>query len=257
MRATFLLLISTALHAGEPVLVPPQDDKLLMLDTRVIEQTENARLVLGTAEKAAENPLLPSDQPWENATNNYYPNVTWDAEAKLWKMWYKDVLADKDVIALMDGPSTVHEVGWYLLYATSKDGLKWEKPALGLHKFAGSGANNIVARDCPNVGVFKDLHDADPARRYKMVSDVGLGKPQVRFSADGIHWSEALAAHGFGGIAKGPIPLDQALKYAAQIADAPTAPTSPIATPRDWRAPHAACCAARRWRVTSAPKWAA
>ncbi len=197
MRAVFLLLLSTALSAAEPVLVPTQDDKLLMLDTRVIEQTENARLVLGTPEKAAENPLLPSDQPWENATNNYYPNVTWDAEAKLWKMWYKDVLADKDVIAQMDGPSTVHDVGWYLLYATSKDGLKWEKPALGLHKFAGSNANNIVARDCPNVGVFRDLHDTDPARRYKLVHDIGLGKPRVRFSADGLNWSQAQEALGF------------------------------------------------------------
>lgn len=197
MRAAFILLISAALHAGEPALVTPQDDKLLMLDTRVIEQTENARLVLGTAEKAAENPLLPSDQLWENATNNYYPNVTWDAEAKLWKMWYKDVLADKDVIAQMDGPSTVHDVGWYLLYATSKDGLKWEKPALGLHTFAGSSANNIVARDCPNVGVFKDLHDTDPARRYKLVHDIGLGKPRVRFSADGLHWSPEQEVLGF------------------------------------------------------------
>ncbi len=197
MRVAFILLISTALHAAEPVLVPPQDDKLLMLDSRVIEQSENARLVLGTAEKAGENPLLPSDQPWENATNNYYPNVTWDPEAKLWKMWYKDVLADKEVIAQMDGPSTVHDVGWYLLYATSKDGLKWEKPALGLHKFAGSSANNIVARDCPNVGVFKDLHDTDQARRYKLVHDIGLGKPRVRFSADGLNWSPTQEVLGF------------------------------------------------------------
>ena len=128
--------------------IEPRDPGLWAASRRA--RTENARLVLGTVEKAAENPLLPSDQPWENATNNYYPNVTWDAEAKLWKMWYKDVLADKDVIAQMDGPSTVHDVGWYLLYATSKDGLKWEKPALGLHKFAGSSVNNIVARDCPD-----------------------------------------------------------------------------------------------------------
>jgi hypothetical protein len=46
--------------------------------------------------------------------------------------------------------------------------------------------------------VFKDPHDADPTRRYKMVSDVGLGKPQVRFSADGIHWGAAIDAEGFG-----------------------------------------------------------
>lgn len=192
------LLFPACLLADLPRLVTPEEDRLLMLDTRVIEQKKNARLVPGAPEKTAENPLLPSDQPWENATNNYYPNVTWDAEEKIWKLWYKDVLADADVIAKMDRPSTVHDVGWYLLHATSRDGLRWEKPQLGIHRFDGSGANNIVARDCPNVGVFKDLHDPDPARRYKMVHDVGLGKPRVRFSADGIHWQPAQEVAGFG-----------------------------------------------------------
>ncbi len=196
-HSSLFLLLTVALHAGEPRLMEPDAAKLLMLDTRVIEHAENARLSIGTPEKDARNPLLPVDQPWENATNNYYPNVTWDAEERLWKLWYKDVLADKDVIAKMDSPSTVHDVGWYLLYATSRDGIAWERPSLGLHKFAGSSANNIVARDCPNVGVFKDTHDPDPARRYKMVFDVGLGKPRARFSADGIHWGEAQEMLGF------------------------------------------------------------
>ncbi len=179
-------------------LEPARQQKHLLLDSRVVEEVANARLVLGTPQKHPANPLIQADKPWENSMNNLYPNVIWDEDAQLFKLWYKCVLADKDVIAQMDHPSTVHDVGWYLLYATSKDGIRWDKPELGIHKFAGSSANNIVARDCPNVGVFKDLHDADPARRYKMVSDVGLGKPQVRFSADGIHWGEALAAHGFG-----------------------------------------------------------
>lgn len=175
-----------------------QRQKYLMLDSRMVESVTNARLVLGTPQKHPANPLFQADKPWENSLNNLYPNVIWDEEEQLFKLWYKCVLADKEVIAQMDQRSTVHEVGWYLLYATSKDGVRWDKPELGLHKFAGSSANNIVARDCPNVGVFKDLHDADPARRYKMVSDVGLGKPQVRFSADGIHWGEAVDAQGFG-----------------------------------------------------------
>lgn len=182
------LLLATQLFA----------DKLLVLDSRVIESATNARLVPGKVTKHAGNPLFQADKPWENALNNLYPNVIWDSEEKLFKMWYKCVLSDPEVIAQMDGPSTVHDVGWYLLYATSKDGISWDKPALGLHAFAGSKATNIVARDCPNVGVFKDLHEMDPARRYKMVSDVGLGKPQVRFSADGIHWGDAIDAQGFG-----------------------------------------------------------
>lgn len=176
----------------------PQAHKHLLLDSRLVDEAVNASLVLGTPQKHPANPLFQADKPWENSMNNLYPNVLWDEEQQLFKLWYKCVLADKEVIAQMDRPGTVHDVGWYLLYATSKDGIRWDKPELGIHKFAGSSANNIVARDCPNVGVFKDLHEADAARRYKMVSDVGLGKPQVRFSADGIHWGNPLAAIGFG-----------------------------------------------------------
>ena len=190
------VLSAIASRAGEPRIVVSDETKLLVLDSRVIEHSENARLVLGVPEKDLRNPLLPADQPWENATNNYYPNVLWDADEHLWKLWYKDVLADKDAIAQMESPSTVHDVGWYLLYATSKDGITWQKPALGLHKFGGKDTN-AVARDCPNVGVFKDTHDPDPARRYKIVFDVGLGKPRTRFSADGVHWGEVHEPQGF------------------------------------------------------------
>jgi hypothetical protein len=189
-------LAATCAVGAEPRVVEPSP-KLLALDTRVFEKIENARLVLGEPEKDARNPLMPSDQPWENATNNYYPNVHWDAEEQTWKLWYKDVLADKEAIAQMERPSTVHDVGWYLLYATSKDGAAWSRPALGLHPFGGRNDTNAVARDCPNVGVFKDAHDPDSNRRYKMVFDVGLGKPFARFSADGIHWGEPVAMLGF------------------------------------------------------------
>lgn len=188
---SLVLFVSATSAAAQP-------QKHLLLDSRVIERVENAKLALGMPVKHPGNPLFQADKPWENALNNLYPNVVWDAEENIFKLWYKCVLADKEAISQMDSPSTVHDVGWYLLYATSKDGIHWNKPELGLHKFAGSTANNIVARDCPNVGVFKDLHDADAARRYKMVSDVGLGKPQVRFSTDGMHWGAAIDVTGFG-----------------------------------------------------------
>lgn len=185
--------------AGTPRIVPRDPLKQLVLDTRVVASTENARLVLGTPAKDPRNPLFQADRPWENSLNNLYPNVLWDEQEQTFKLWYKNVLADKPVIALMDRPSTVHDVGWYLLYATSKDGIVWQKPALGLHRFDGSDATNIVARDTPNVGVFKDPHDPDASRGYKMVYDVGLGKLRVRFSADGIHWGEPQEVRGFSG----------------------------------------------------------
>lgn len=190
-------LVAPSLFAAGTRQVPLDPLKQLVLDTRVIARADHARLVLGSPIKDARNPLLPADRPWENSTNNLYPNVLWDEPERTWKLWYKNVLADKDAIARMDRPSTVHNVGWYLLYATSKDGIAWEKPALGLHRYDGSDTTNAVARDTPNVGVFKDPHDPDPARRYKMVYDIGLGQLRTRFSADGIHWGEPVAVTGF------------------------------------------------------------
>lgn len=193
-----LLCVCSPLAWSAPRLVPPDDFKLLMIDPRVITSAENARLVPGQVSKEPRNPLFQADKPWENSMNNLYPNLLWDEDEKLFKLWYKCVLADPEAIAKMDRPSTVHDVGWYLLYATSADGLAWTKPALGLHAYDGNANTNIVARDTPNVGVFKDQHDPDPARRYKMVYDVGLGQVRARFSADGIHWSDPVVMQGFG-----------------------------------------------------------
>ncbi|MBL9153682.1 MAG: hypothetical protein JNK37_14405 [Verrucomicrobiales bacterium] len=183
--------------AARPRLVEPDEHKLLMLDSRVMASVTGARLVPGQVVKEARNPLFQADKPWENSLNNLYPNVLWDEEEQVFKLWYKCVLADPEAIAKMDGPSTVHDVGWYLLYANSRDGLSWEKPALGLHAYGGDRNTNIVARDTPNVGVFKDAREPDPSRRYKMVYDVGLGKLRARFSADGIHWGEPVEMQGF------------------------------------------------------------
>jgi hypothetical protein len=158
-----LVLISTAtLQSAEPRLVRPDRTKHLLLDPRVVQSTENAKLTPGTIEKDARNPLFRADQPWENALNNLYPNVLWDEQEHVFKLWYKCVLTDKDVIAKMANPTTIHDQGWFLLYATSRDGITWNKPALGQFEFAGSKANNAVTRDTPNAGVFKDPHDADP-----------------------------------------------------------------------------------------------
>ena len=197
--ACLIVAVTSALVAGDsPRTIAADARKHLVLDSRVIRETQNARLELGTVTKESGNPLFRADQPWENSLNNLYPNVLWDADERVFKLWYKCVLADADAIARMDRPSTVHNVGWYLLYATSTDGLSWNRPALGQHAFAGSTATNIVARDTPNVGVFKDAHDLDAARRYKMIYDVGLGKVRVRFSPDGVHWAEPIEATGFG-----------------------------------------------------------
>jgi hypothetical protein len=191
-----LFVASANVPCAEPATAARNPRKHLVLDSRIVDAADGLRLTLGRVEKDARNPLLKADKPWENSLNNLYPNVVYDPEDKLFKLWYKCVLADKDAIAKMENPSTIHDVGWFLLYAASKDGVAWERPELGLFSFAGSKQNNIVARDTPNVGVLRDAHDPDAARRFKMIYDTGPGQMKARFSKDGIHWSDPVVPEG-------------------------------------------------------------
>ena len=58
------------------------------------------------------------------------------------------------------------------LYATSRDGLVWDKPALGAISWNEAGksmdTNIVLLADAdPNRGVMHDAHEANASRRYK------------------------------------------------------------------------------------------
>ena len=80
-----------------------------------------------------------------------------------------------------------------ICYATSKDGVNWEKPELGLVEFNGSKKNNIVDLDAPTLwstcAVMYEPEDPDPDRRFKMVYEIGGGIENVAFSPDGLRWT--------------------------------------------------------------------
>ncbi|MBN2296174.1 MAG: hypothetical protein JXM70_27330 [Pirellulales bacterium] len=194
--ATVVVLFCAHGQAQVPVSKLVGNTKHLVLDSRVIDKTDGVQLVLGKVEKEPRNPLFQADKPWENSLNNLYPNVIYDEEHKLFKLWYKCVIVDKDLIAKMRKPSLIHRNGWFLCYATSTDGIVWKKPALGVCEFDGSTKTNAVVEGVANAGVFKDPADPNPARRYKLIYDVGFSKLRARFSADGIHWSDPLLPKG-------------------------------------------------------------
>ena len=76
-----------------------------------------------------------------------------------------------------------------IAYATSRDGLHWERPNLGIHEFEGSTGNNIVITERPDsTCIFYDPRAPDPERRYK--AQIRNGGHRAYFSPDGIHWTE-------------------------------------------------------------------
>ena len=86
--------------------------------------------------------------------------------------------------------------GKALCYARSTDGIRWDKPNLGLVEFNGSKNNNIVDLGDPgavvSAAILYDPEDPNPARRYKIVYEAMRGalrpSPCVAFSADGLRW---------------------------------------------------------------------
>ncbi|MFP6873005.1 MAG: serine hydrolase domain-containing protein, partial [Verrucomicrobiales bacterium] len=69
--------------------------RYLVLDSRIIEKKQNARLTPGTVKKHPGNPLFGEDRRWEPRYDNMYPNVIYDRAEKLYKCWYSPFIIDQ------------------------------------------------------------------------------------------------------------------------------------------------------------------
>lgn len=169
-----------ALH--EAVFFPFDDYTLPFLD--------NLRLHLIPGKKPGQkNPIvLPVGQPGEpdSGVVRYYGSIVRVGDEL--RMWY---LAHGD-------PGDKHRSAQQLrlCYATSRDGVHWEKPHLGVCEYNGSKANNLV-HFLPDHGlaaapILYDPDDPNPDRHFKLAfeSEKYNNRLAVAFSPDGIHWSE-------------------------------------------------------------------
>ena len=121
----------------------------------------------------------------------------YDEEEEIYKCWYSIFIRSgprgdfpgeglpTEKRARVDWTEGRREFG--VCYATSKDGICWEKPVLGLIDFNGSKKNNIVLEYNHGVAVMKDPHETDPQKRYKAIHPE-REHGAVWFSADGIVW---------------------------------------------------------------------
>lgn len=150
----------------------------LLIDPSLVGEAIRVSFTPHPARKHPANPLCKADQPWEGwYVSAFGGTVLFDEQERLFKMWYS-AAGKPDFI---DGPVTC--------YAVSRDGLHWEKPAVGTLKAKNGKPHNIVAvADCP--GVFKDADDPDAARRYKMIAYVSDRGYLALLSPDGLRWAE-------------------------------------------------------------------
>lgn len=167
-NSLILLLFSSGVTFAD-TLRPLRENTELFVDDVKISRMENLTRRNHASEKPA-TPVLSPDKPWEEGRTYIYGSVYRDPETGDFRMWYS-------------GPGRT-------LYATSKDGLRWEKPELGIHEFGGSKANNILLPDGNGWVVMVDDFESDPARRYKalLAAPIRVGGFYGYYSADGIQW---------------------------------------------------------------------
>jgi hypothetical protein len=211
-------IITAGSAAGQVAAAPTVDAKPqavsteLFLDNHLLEVTPSVYRKLHPPKKHLLNPVIRCER-WCDG-NNLQPYTTmYDEEDKLFKMWSR---AGSDWKAGYVGGNAA-----YMLYFTSKDGVHWEKPDLGVIEVDGRRDHNIVfcsdlvltsptarlygskdyvVSNAPVTpqgkkaffwGVNKHPHPRDESERYvglAIVQDHRRGAHIVT-SPDGLHWS--------------------------------------------------------------------
>lgn len=157
----------------------------LFVDRVLVRESRGVAFTLHQGERHPSNPLVAADQPWEGWRLELFGSVIWDVEDQIYKMWYigepVGVFGPAPKGASGDNPTC---------YATSKDGIHWEKPPVGI--IPASFKHNALLFATHLASVYKDREEADPAKRYKMVCWIDNGKLRgyhTMVSPDGLRWS--------------------------------------------------------------------
>ncbi|NND07336.1 MAG: hypothetical protein HKN87_13245 [Saprospiraceae bacterium] len=161
----------------------------LFVDDHLIDQL-NGDAIARMHHPIAREVVIRHDKPWEGSGSGYH-SIFHDGEKyrMYYKSWQHTASSDS---------SNQHPL--FCAYATSMDGIHWEKPNLGLYKFQGSKDNNIVFirgmmdgvdADGGHPAVWKDERpDVPQDGRFKALLRSN-GEPGLFAfkSPDGIHWT--------------------------------------------------------------------
>jgi N-acetylneuraminic acid mutarotase len=163
-----------------------RDFPLLFADDSGIAKIERLTRTVHRA-TTLEAPVLEAATAWEGDRVYCYGSVYADEKTGLLKLWYMARNQGENGVKRVSVPGLRRNKSDFTLFATSTDGLKWTKPALGIYECDGKPDNNIIC-DFHSPSVLLDRHDPDAARRYKMLG-YGSGGYYAAWSPDGLHWT--------------------------------------------------------------------
>ena len=181
--------------------------KQLFIDDLVIDEAVGVTRNLNQPAKYVGNPVMIPIYPWEGRLELF--GTVWRDPDGSFRMWYQgmggmgvaDMGLDLSGTPLADLDFDMRNLQYSICYATSHDGIHWERPNLGLVEFNGATDNNIVIANAAFANVIEDPRDPDPNRRYKSLFfedpdwqalgslhiDQGVS---VAFSPDGLRWTK-------------------------------------------------------------------
>ena len=143
-----LLLLAIPANAADPLEIGSRLE--LFVDHHLVERFEGTALKLNPPRDEGE--VLRFDRPWEGVFSGYGTVLH---EGDRYLLYYR---GKPDFQS--DGIAEV------VCYAESRDGIRWERPALGLHEYEGSRDNNIILTESPishNFSPFLDVRPGVPA----------------------------------------------------------------------------------------------
>jgi tetratricopeptide (TPR) repeat protein len=193
---SLLLALESAAALAQAAAPAPGTGWHAFADPRAVDRLNGFERRMHAPAKDSRNPLLKADRGWEGGALfvNGGPAAAWDDRDQLFKIWYF-------TYTVTPKPGGGWVESFVPSFATSRDGVHWDKPALGQVERGGSRANNLL--DWPSqvpqggTNVYLDARDPDPRRRYKSLfyshrlSDPKSGRGlYVSFSPDGVHWHD-------------------------------------------------------------------
>jgi len=161
-------------------------ERQLFVDNHLVANAADVVRTVHQPVKERRNPLMVAEEPWEQDRKLILLQVLRDPASGRFRMWYTSRVR-------FMFPGTKIQGRFPTMYAESTDGLRWERPKLGLLENNGSKANNWV-----NYGrMYGLIHDpaaTDSNRRY--LATVMHERPFVRDdgvylygSPDGLRWT--------------------------------------------------------------------
>ncbi len=156
----------------------------LFVDDYLVEQKDNSvRRTYHAFEKHARNPVIIADKPWEGKMAYLFGTVMPKVVGHGYRMWYQSWNGE-----------------YVNLYATSEDGIHWDKPELGIVNYNGTTNNNIFFRATGEDALPQVIYspwEVDTTKRYKfLLYEYGRTPPSFTesgflgaYSADGIRWT--------------------------------------------------------------------